>query len=148
MTWLRSTGAFDFTIEESGVEAEGRMTRPTVGAEVVEFRANGEEWRGSAGVKGLTWEKRVAGNWTATEPPAYANRLYQRVTVAFDPQKKEGNAALVESDADTKHYRFTNANTGEVHDVIVNLADDSVQRITIGGVMDLQIRPRRETSAS
>jgi len=146
MTWLRSTPAFAFTIEESGVRAEGTMTRSTVGAEIVEFRSGDDEWRGSAGVQGVTWEKKSAGGWTAATPPPWANRLYQRVTVVFDPQKKEGDAQLVDSDAATRHYRFTNANTGELHDVIVSLSDDSVRRITIAGAMDLQIRPRGETT--
>lgn len=148
MTWLRSTPAFDFTIDESGVRAEGTMTRPTVGAETVEFRSGGEQWRGTAGVQGVTWEKKNGTAWAAATPPPWANRLYQRVTIAFDPQKKEGEAQLVSTDASTKHYRFTNANTGEQHDVIVNLSDDSAQRITIAGAMDLQIRPAKATPAS
>ena len=141
MTWLRSTPAFAFTIEEGGVRAEGSMIRSTVGAEIVEFQSGGEQWRGTAGVQGVTWEKKNGSAWGTATPPSWANRLYQRVTVVFDPQKKEGDAQLVETNAATKHYRFTNANTGEQHDVIVSLADDSVQRITITGVMDLQIRP-------
>lgn len=141
MTWLASTPAFRFVIDEAGVHAEGTMTRPTVGAEIVEFRANDEEWRGSAGIKGVTWERRNGGKWSAAEPPPFANRLYQRVTVAFDPQKKEGEPQLVDHDAQTNHYRFTNANTGEVHDVRVSRADDHVERITIGTSMDLQLTP-------
>lgn len=148
MNWLRSTPAFDFTIEESGVRAEGTMIRPTVGAEIVELRTGGEQWRGTAGVQGVTWEKKNGSAWATATPPPWANRLYQRVTIAFDPQKKEGDAALVETDQATKHYRFTNANTGEQHDVIVNVTDDSVQRITIAGAMDLRIRPSKAAPVS
>jgi hypothetical protein len=141
MTWLRSTEGFRFAIDESGVHAEGTMSRPTVGAESVEFRANGEDWRGSAGPQGVSWERKIGGGWSPANPPAFANRLYQRVTLAFDPQKKEGEAQLVETDASSNHFRFTNANTGEVHDVRVSRADDRVERITIGSTMKLELTP-------
>lgn len=141
MTWLRSTPGFRFVIEEAGVHAVGVMRRPTVGAESVEFRANDQEWRASAGAQGITWETRSGAEWSQAAPPPWANRLYQRVTIAFDPQKKEGDAQLVEHDDTSNHFRFTNANSGEVHDVRVSRADDRIERITIGNAMDLQLTP-------
>ena len=61
-------------------------------------------------------------------------RLQQRVTLAFDPQKKEGAPQLVEAG----HYRFTNANTGEIHDVWVS-PDNRITRMTIGDSFELKI---------
>jgi hypothetical protein len=141
MVWLRSTPAFRFEIEEAGVRAEGRMTRKTIGAESVEVRANGEEWRASSGAQGVAWERRSGGKWVAAQAPAYGNRLYQRVTLAFDPQKKERTAQLAGTEGTSNHYRFTNANTGEVHEVWVAQSDSHVERIKIGETMEMKITP-------
>ena len=78
-----------------------------------------------------------AAQWCELEgggAPAFGKRVYQRVTLAFDPQKKEGAAQLVEPG----HYRFTNAKHSEVHDVWVT--DGSrVQRMKIGDAVELRI---------
>jgi len=129
--WFRSTPAFRFAITEGGVRGEGEMRRKTVGAEVVTVKVNGEEWRAEAGPKGVTWTR----NGAAAETPEWGNRLYQRVTVAFDPQKVEGTAQLVDD-----HYRFTNANSGELHEVWV-APDGHIERMTIGSSVDLKIEP-------
>lgn len=137
MDWFRTAPRFAFTIVEGGVHAQGTMTRERVGSEVVELRANGEEWRARATAQGVTWEKREGGTWTAAQsPPPYGPRLYQRVTVAFDPRKKEGAAQLVEPN----HFRFTNANTGEVHDVWITAAGQ-IERMRVGEAMELKITP-------
>lgn len=130
MLWFRSTPAFHFVIDEGSVHAEGDLTRKTIGLESVRFRANGEDWRASSGPQGVAWER----GGKAADAPVYGNRVYQRVTLAFDPQKKEGSAQLVEPG----HYRFTNANTGEVHDVWLT-ADNRISRIRIGDSFELKI---------
>jgi hypothetical protein len=134
MLWLGSAPAFHFVLDEGGVHAEGNLTRRTVGSESIRIRVNGEEWRASSGVKGVAWERRNGASWKAADAPEYGNRVYQRVTLAFDPQKKEGTAQLVEPG----HYRFTNANTGEVHDVWVT-DGNRVQRMKIGDAVELRI---------
>ncbi len=137
MDWFRTAPRFAFTIDEGGVHAEGTMLRERVGDEIVELRANGEEWRARATMQGVTWEKREGGKWAAApSSPAYGPRLYQRITIAFDPQKKEGAPQLVEPN----HFRFTNANSGEVHDVWIG-DGGRVARIRIGEAMDLKITP-------
>lgn len=144
--WLRAAPAFHFVTDEAGVHAEGDLTRRTIGAESIQFRANGEEWRTSTGPMGLMWERRTGGAWKAATGPAYGNRLYQRVTLAFDPQKKEGEAQLVGTEDGANHYRFTNANTSEVHDVWVSIADDRIERVKIGDAFEMHVsrhgRPR------
>jgi hypothetical protein len=117
------------------------MTRQTVGAESVELKANGEEWRAKSGLQGVTWERRSGGKWVATAAPQYGNRLFQRVTIAFDPQKKEGAAQLAGTEGTSNRYRFTNANSGEVHEVWVAQSDSHVERIKIGDTVDLKITP-------
>ncbi|HEU4886292.1 MAG TPA: hypothetical protein VFV49_00290 [Thermoanaerobaculia bacterium] len=134
MLWLASAPAFHFVLDEAGVHAEGDLKRRTIGSEAIQFRTNGEEWRAASGSKGVVWQRRDGANWKPADAPAYGNRVYQRVTLAFDPQKKEGQAQLVEPG----HYRFTNANTGEVHDVWV-APDNRVQRMKIGDAVELKI---------
>ena len=137
LLWLRSAPRFRFTVDEGGVHAEGEMTRKTPGAEKVRFRANGEEWQAEATAQGVVWKR--AGK--PADPPAYGGRLYQRVTLAFDPQKKEGVPLLVSTEGDTNLYRFTDANTGEVHEVSVRKADSSIARIRIGEGVELTFAP-------
>lgn len=143
MIWFRSTNGFRFTIDENGVHAEGELSRKTVGAESVTFTVNGEQWRAAAGAQGVAWERRSGSSWTPTDMPPWGNRLYQRVTVVFDPQKQEGSAQLAGSEGETNHYRFTNANTGEVHEVWVSKADNHIERMKIGTAMELKITDAR-----
>ena len=140
--WLRSAPAFHFVLDEGNVHAEGDLTRHTVGSEIVRIRVSGEEWRATSGASGVAWEQRKGSAWNAASAPPYGNRVYQRVTLAFDPQKKEGSAQLVATEGTTNHYRFTNANTGEVHDVWVNAADNHVERMKIGESFEMKVALR------
>jgi hypothetical protein len=88
----------------------------------------------------VTWERRSGGSWKAADAPPFGNRLYQRITLAFDPQKIEGNAQLVGAEGTSNHYRFTDANTGNVHDVWVRQSDSHVEKMTIGDIMQMTIR--------
>jgi hypothetical protein len=139
MLWLQSAPAFRFVVDEGGVHADGDLTRRRIGAEVVRIRANREEWRATAGARGVEWEQHMGNGWTAAPAPPYGNRLYQRVTLAFDPQKKEGDARFVATEGTANHYRFTNANTGEVHNVWVNTTDNHVERMKIGDSFEMKI---------
>ncbi|HYR28482.1 MAG TPA: hypothetical protein VEU30_08455 [Thermoanaerobaculia bacterium] len=128
VTWFRTTPGFRFVVEEGGVHAEGEVTRETVGAERVTVTVNGETWSASIGPKGVNWQR---GGKDAEAPP-WGNRLFQRVTIAFDPQKQEGTAQLVEPN----HFRFTDANSGQVHDVWTNDAGQ-IARMTIGSAVSM-----------
>jgi hypothetical protein len=137
LLWLRSARRFRFVVDEGGVHAEGEMTRTTPGMERVRFRANGEEWEAAASPQGVVWKR----GGKPADPPAYGGRLYQRVTVAFDPRKKEGVPLLVSTDGPSNLYRFTNANTGEVHEVWVRKNDASLERIRIGKSVEMKFEP-------
>ena len=141
MNWMRSTKGFRFVLDEGPVHAEGRMTRKTVGAEAIEFKTNNEEWRAKAGPLGVTWERRNGNTWAVAAAPVYGNRLYQRLTIAFDPQKKEGAAQLAGTEGATHHWRFTNANTGEVHELWVAQSDNHIERMKIGDTFEMKITP-------
>lgn len=139
--WLKTTPRFSFVLDEGGFRAEGEMTRTRVGAETVTFRAGGEEWRGEISPQGLVWKRRNGEAWSEALPPPFAGRLYQRITLGLDPQKKEGVAQLASREGPISVFRFTDANSGEIHQLRVR-ADGSVERITIGKDIDLQIDPR------
>ena len=137
LLWLRSAPRFRFVLDEGEVHAEGEMSRKTPGAEQVRFRAEDHAWEAKASPQGVVWTK----DGKPSEPPTYGGRLYQRVTLAFDPQKKEGVPMLVSSDGDTNLYRFTDANTGEVHEVWVRKTDASIARMKIGSTVELTFEP-------
>jgi hypothetical protein len=137
LLWMRSTPRFSFTLTEGDVRAEGEMTRRTIGAEKVRFRANGETWEAEATPQGIVWKR---GGKTA-DAPVFGNRVYQRVTLAVDPQKKEGVPLLVSSEGDVNLYRFTDANSGDVHEVTVRKSDARIARMKIGEKVDLTIAP-------
>lgn len=132
--WFRTTPGFHFVIEEGGVRAEGDMTRATLGAEEVNITVNGEQWSAKSGAKGVVWQR--GGKEVAS--PEWGNRVFQRVTVAFDPQKSEGQAQLVEPG----HFRFTDANSGAVHDVRVNAAGQ-IEKISIGNAVTMTLSRQR-----
>lgn len=144
MDWLRSASGFHFELTESGVRAEGDMARPTVGAERVRFRADGTEWLAMAKPTGIAWHRKNGAKWEKATAPVYGDRVYQRVTLAFDPQKKEGEAQLAGGDAATNLYRFTNANTGELHEVWVAKRDGAIERMKIGEAVEIAFSAARE----
>jgi hypothetical protein len=137
LLWFRSTPRFRFTVDEGGVHAEGEMTRKTPGAEQVRVRVNGEQWEAAATPQGVVWKR----GGKETDAPAWGGRLYQRVTFAFDPKKKEGVPLLASSEGDTNLYRFTDANTGDVHEVSVRKSDSSIARIRIGDKAEMTFAP-------
>jgi hypothetical protein len=139
LLWFRSVKAFHFVLDDGGVHAEGDVARSTPGAEKVQFRANGKEWLAEATAQGVTWKRREGATWKRADTPEFGPRLYQRVTLPFDPQKKEGVPLLASEEGATNLYRFTNANTGDVHEMWVKKSDGAVERIKIGEKVDLRI---------
>ncbi|MGN6183521.1 MAG: hypothetical protein ACTHQM_07695 [Thermoanaerobaculia bacterium] len=140
MTWLKSNSGFAFTLNDRGVTANGEMKRTRIGEEVVTLKAEGIEWRAAAGTRGVVWSTRNGNVWKEATAPEYGGRMYQRVTLAFDPQKKEGLAQLASSDANTNTWRFTDANTGNVHELRVNKKDGAIERMKIGDDVELIVR--------
>ena len=138
MEWLRATPGFHFEIVESGVRAVGDMARPRIGQERVRFRADGTDWLAQAKATGIHWYRKNGARWERAEPPVYAHRIWDRVTVVFDPQKKEGTPQLAGGDAATNLYRFTNANSGELHELWVARRDGQIERMRIGDAVEIR----------
>ncbi len=141
LLWFRSTKGFHFVLDDQGVHAEGDVARTTPGAEKVQFRAKGSEWLAETTPQGVTWKRRDGGAWKSIDAPEFGSRIYQRVTLPFDPQKKEGVPLLASEEGETNLYRFTNANTGEVHEMWVRKSDAAVERLKIGSSVDLRLSP-------
>ena len=139
LLWFRSTNGFDFVLDDHGVHAEGKVSRTTPGTEKVQFHANGAEWLAETNVQGVTWKRREGSAWKSVDAPEFGARIYQRVTLPFDPQKKEGVPLLASEEGATSLYRFTNANTGDVHEWWVRKTDGAVERIRIGEKVDLRL---------
>ena len=114
--WYGATHGFHFTMKTAGFAIEGDMERTTPGAERVRFTHQGAEWIGAAERTGVIWYKRANGSWTKATPPPFADMAFQRATLWFDPQKKEGEAQKTGD----RSYRFTDANSGSVYDVSVD----------------------------
>lgn len=104
--WFRSAKKFHFVLDDNGVHAEGDVTRATPGAEKIQFRANGTEWLAESSPQGVTWKRRDGGAWKPATTPDFGARIYQRVTLPFDPQKKEGVPMLASEEGETNLYRF------------------------------------------
>jgi hypothetical protein len=133
LDWFRTTKGFHFVLEDAGMRAEGDMVRPAMGTERVRMTIDGAEWLAAAGRQGVTWYRREGSAWKPAAEPENGGRLYQRVTVAFDPQKREGSAQHAGGDL----YRFTNANSGELH--TVRVTNGRIIEMTIGDAMKLAI---------
>ena len=127
---FRMTRGFDFSVKDSDVTAAGAMHRPSPGAERLEIRTkNAGTWTAEAKAAGVVW---THDGKRETNEPAWADRIWQRTTLFLDPQKKEGTPQLAGSDADTNHYRFTDANSGTKYDVFVSKRDGAITRVRIG----------------
>ena len=123
---FRQTAGFHFVITEGSARAEGDMSRAAVGAESIRFRlggsgANDGTWKGLSKGAAIEWWR--DGKRVTAEPPI-ADTVYQRTTLSFDPQKKEKDARLAGTEKvdgiDCNHYRFTDANNGDLHDVWIS----------------------------
>jgi len=123
---FRQTAGFHFVILDGSARAEGEMARTAVGAESVRFRLTGSgasdgEWIALSKGTAISWFRN--GKRITAEPPV-ADTVYQRTTLTFDPQKKEKDAQLAGrqrmDDVDCNHYRFTDANNGDAHDVWIS----------------------------
>lgn len=140
LLWFRSTKGFHFVLDDDDVHAEGEVTRATPGAEKVQLRTGGAEWLAETSARGVTWKRRAGGAWTSADAPEWGPRVYQRLTLPFDPQKKEGVPLLASEEGETNLYRYTDANTGETHEWSVRKKDGAVERIRIGDKVDLVVR--------
>lgn len=126
--WARSAPSFRFDMTIGDVKASGDLERAHVGEERLRFKAKGEEWSAERHRKGVSWTRN--GKAESNEP-AYADRIYQWITMVPDPEKSPVQVAGKEGDA--THFRFMNLNTNETHDAWVRDADNHLVRLKTSG---------------
>ena len=121
---FRMSSGFRFRVASPAVTASGTLQRPRLAEERVTIG----EWSAQAKADGIAWTH----NGKAATPTPELERLYQRLTLWLDPQKKEGSAQLVDAKGSTNHYHFTDANSGEAYDVFVAKDDGRIVRVRAG----------------
>ena len=121
---FRMSSGFRFHVTSPAVSGDGRLERPRIGQERVTIG----DWSAETKPGGIVWAR--AGK-PATPSPEL-ERLYQRLTLYLDPQKKEGAPQLAGSDAKANQYHFTDVNSGEVYDVTVAKDDGRIVELRAG----------------
>jgi hypothetical protein len=114
---FRISKGFHFTFNGG----EGSLERPRQGMERVRVRTGHDEWVAEVKPVGVVWSKNGKHEM---DVPESLQRLFQRVTIFPDPQKKEESAQRI---GDT--FVFTNANGGEHY----------VVRVVDGNIVELKI---------
>lgn len=129
---LRIAAQLRFNVDAAAFSGEGTVTRQTVGAERVELSLKDGQWIAEPKLAGIVWTH----DGKKATPSPDLERLYQRLTVVLDPQKKEGTPQLtgIEPLAGTNanHFHFTDANSGEAYDVWISVADGHIVQERIG----------------
>jgi hypothetical protein len=118
------SAGFRFHVKAPGLDAKGSLQRPRIGEERVTIGP----WTAEAKSGGIVWTR----GGKPEHPTPDLERLYQRLTIYLDPQKKEGTPQLVSSDPTANHYHFTDANSGEAYDVDVAKRDGRMLRLRAG----------------
>jgi len=121
---FRMSSGFRFHVKMPGLEAKGELHRPRIGEE----RVTVGPWTAETKSGRIVWTR----NGKPDHPTPELERLYQRLTIYLDPQKKEGSPQLASSDAKANHYHFTDANSGEVYDAFVAKDDGRLVELRAG----------------
>lgn len=124
---LRIAATLDFTSSLGN----GRLTRSTIGAERLTIHAADGNWTAEPRPNGIVW---THDNQHTTRVPQPLERLYQRLTIFPDPQKKEGGARLAATEGETKRYEFTDANNADRYVVWVSATDGHMAKVQIGAL--------------
>lgn len=131
MDWMRTTRGFHFDLRDGDVHAVGDMVREAPRKETIRVQMAGAEWIATVKPNGVLWYRAEGGAWKAAPAPVDGPRVYQRVTLALDPQKVEGNAQYVRTEGDLNEWRFTNAITREVHRLWINPKGNHIARMIV-----------------
>jgi hypothetical protein len=121
---FRMSSGFRFRVASPAVNGSGLLQRPRIGEERVTLG----DWTAEAKAGVIVWTR---GGKPATPSPEL-ERLFQRLTLYLDPQKKEGAPQLVDANGNANHYRFTDANSGEAYDAYVAKDDGRLVELRAG----------------
>ena len=108
-------------------DGAGDMIRPTPGAERLTLDTSDGEWKAETKATGIVWTHN--GNAVKDVPQKY-EKLWQRLTIFPDPQKKEG-APKLSMEGNVRRYDFTDANTGDRYSVWLSPADGHITKLQV-----------------
>lgn len=115
------------TLKFKSSDGDGEMTRPTPGAERLVLHARDGEWLAESKRTGIVW---THDGKPVNEVPQKLAKLWERLTIFPDPQKKEGTPKL-SMEGDVHRYDFTDANTGDRYSVWVSPADGHITKLQV-----------------
>jgi hypothetical protein len=121
---FRMSSGFRFRVTSPELTASGTLRRPRIGEEQVTIG----DWSAVAKPGGIVWTR----GGKPAKPTPELERLYQRLTLYLDPQKKEGAPQLADAAGATNRYHFTDANSGEAYDVVVSKDDGRIVDVRAG----------------
>jgi hypothetical protein len=108
-------------------DGDGEMVRRTMGAERLSVHAAGGEWIAEAKKNGIVW---THNGQHATDVAPALEKLWERLTIFPDPQKKEGTPQL-SMEGDVRRYDFTDVNTGDRYKVWVAPGDGHITKLQV-----------------
>jgi len=132
---FRIASRLRFTVDSPALSGSGELTRRRIGEEHLDLSLKDGHWIAEPRPTGIAWMRE---GQKATPSPEM-ERLYQRLTLYLDPQKKEGVPSLAGVEplagTNTNHFRFTDANNGESYDVWTSLTDGHIVQMKVGGMV-------------
>lgn len=108
-------------------DGAGDMIRKTPGAERLVLNGNDGEWIGEAKRTGVVW---THNGKTVKDVPQKVEKLWERLTLFPDPQKKAGTPVL-SMEGSVRRYDFTDVNTGDRYSVWVAPDDGHITKLRV-----------------
>ena len=124
---IRIAGALHFKSSDGA----GQMIRKTPGAERMIVDGNDGHWVAEAQRTGIIW---THNGKPVKDVPQDLEKLWERLTVFPDPQKKGGTPAL-SMEGNVRRYDFTDANTGDRYSVWVLPEDGHITKLQVNSWM-------------
>jgi hypothetical protein len=112
-------------------DGAGDMIRTTPGAERLVVDTSDGHWVAEAKRTGIIWTHN--GN-AVKDVPRKLEKLWERLTIFPDPQKKEGKP-LLSMEGTVRRYDFTDANTGDRYSVWVAPGDGHITKLRVNDWM-------------
>src|SRR5438309_9261126 len=108
-------------------DGAGDMIRKTAGAERMIVDTGDGHWVAEAQRTGISW---THDGKPVKDVPRKLEKLWERLTLFPDPQKKEGKPAL-SMEGNVRRYDFTDANTGDRYSVWVAPDDGHITKLRV-----------------
>jgi hypothetical protein len=124
---FRIAAALPFKSNEGG----GQMIRKTPGAERLILDSSDGHWEAEEQRTGVIW---THDGKPVKDVPPKLEKLWERLTLFPDPQKKEGKPVL-SMEGNVRRYDFTDANTGDRYSVWLSPDDGHITKLRVNDWM-------------